>query len=51
MLLDEKQQNVINYCKKGKNVFVTGPGGTGKSFLIKEFKKTNALKFTYSKIV
>tara|TARA_B000000532_G_scaffold243853_1_gene241210 strand:- start:2451 stop:4097 length:1647 start_codon:yes stop_codon:yes gene_type:complete len=39
MLLDRKQQNVINYCKKGKNVFVTGPGGTGKSFLIKTLLK------------
>lgn len=39
MLLDEKQQNVIKYCKKGKNVFVTGPGGTGKSFLIKTLLK------------
>ena len=38
-MLDEKQQKVINYCKKGKNIFVTGPGGTGKSFLIKELLK------------
>ena len=38
-MLDEKQQNVINHCKKGKNVFVTGPGGTGKSFLIKTLLK------------
>jgi ATP-dependent DNA helicase PIF1 len=38
-MLDENQQNVINHCKKGKNVFVTGPGGTGKSFLINKLLK------------
>ena len=35
-MLDKKQQSVLDHCKNGLNVFVTGPGGTGKSFLIKE---------------
>jgi ATP-dependent DNA helicase PIF1 len=36
-MLTEKQQNAFNYIKSGKNVFLTGPGGSGKSFLIKYF--------------
>ena len=36
-MLTEKQQNAFNYMKSGKNVFLTGPGGSGKSFLIKYF--------------
>lgn len=34
MSLDVKQQSVLDHCKNKENVFVTGPGGTGKSFLI-----------------
>jgi len=36
-MLTEKQQNAFNTMKSGKNVFLTGPGGSGKSFLIKYF--------------
>jgi ATP-dependent DNA helicase PIF1 len=36
-MLTEKQQEAFNYMKSGKNVFLTGPGGSGKSFLIKYF--------------
>lgn len=31
-----KQQQVFDAYKEGKNIFVTGPGGTGKSYLIKK---------------
>jgi len=30
----EQQQNAINSIMKGRNVFITGPGGTGKSHCI-----------------
>ena len=30
----KQQQRALNSMLKGKNVFVTGPGGTGKSFII-----------------
>jgi len=36
-MLTEKQKNAFNTMKSGKNVFLTGPGGSGKSFLIKYF--------------
>ena len=33
--LSEKQTHAINLFKLNKNIFITGPGGSGKSFLIK----------------
>lgn len=43
--LSEEQQKVFELYKQRKNVFVTGPGGTGKSYLIKKIvedaKKNN----------
>ena len=35
MELSTEQQNVFNCFKQGENIFMTGPGGSGKSFLIK----------------
>ena len=32
--LNEEQQAVIGEIDDNKNVFITGPGGSGKSFLI-----------------
>ena len=36
-ILTEKQIEAINSIKEGKNIFLTGPAGSGKSFLLKYF--------------
>ena len=33
--LNTKQQQAVEAVLNGKNIFLTGPGGTGKSFTIK----------------
>lgn len=39
-LFNEKQKNAYDLCIKNKdNIFITGPGGTGKSFLINVIKQ------------
>lgn len=35
-ILNEEQQTAIDMIKEGKNIFITGPGGVGKTFLIRE---------------
>lgn len=35
MELSAEQQHIFEYFKDGKNIFMTGPGGCGKSFIIK----------------
>ena len=38
-MLNEEQNQVFEKYKKGENIFLTGPGGAGKSFLIKKIVK------------
>jgi ATP-dependent DNA helicase PIF1 len=37
MTLSDKQDEAFNLFKKNKNLFLTGPGGSGKTYLIKLF--------------
>lgn len=37
IILNEKQMQAFRHMQEGNNVFITGPGGTGKTTLIKEF--------------
>ena len=41
--MNEKQLEALNVVKSGKNLFLTGSAGTGKSFTLKEI--INHLKF------
>lgn len=38
-LLNAEQQAVLDQVFEGKNVFVTGPGGTGKTLVIRELRR------------
>ncbi|MDE6317568.1 MAG: AAA family ATPase [Muribaculaceae bacterium] len=39
MKLSEEQEEALNEMLSGKNVFLTGEAGTGKSTIVKEFKR------------
>jgi ATP-dependent DNA helicase PIF1 len=39
MEISAEKQEILEKIKKGHNVFITGPAGTGKSFLLKLIKK------------
>ena len=38
--LNDEQSLVFKKYKNGENIFLTGPGGSGKSFLIKTILKS-----------
>ena len=39
MTLSSEQQTIFNLYARGENIFLSGPAGTGKSFLINEIQK------------
>jgi len=39
MELSQTQQEIFESFKEGENIFMTGPGGSGKTFIIKEMYK------------
>jgi FlaA1/EpsC-like NDP-sugar epimerase len=48
IILNKKQEKAFNEFTLGKNVFITGPGGTGKSFVINkiiQYCKDNDLDY------
>ena len=45
--LNEEQVKAFEAIKSGKSIFLTGPGGTGKSYLIKQlFEKLEGVSVT-----
>ena len=38
-MLTEDQQRALELLREGKNVFLTGPGGTGKSYFIEHVRR------------
>jgi ATP-dependent DNA helicase PIF1 len=44
MTLNPQQQHALETVMKGGNVFITGPGGTGKTFLIRRIMNECALQ-------
>ncbi len=48
MPLNDEQQKAYNLIKEGKNVFLTGEAGTGKSYVISEVKKNIPDRFVHT---
>lgn len=46
--LDEEQQRPLELLRQGKSVFVTGPAGTGKSFVLQTIRKQLPIAVTAS---
>lgn len=44
MLLSQKQQHALDLFIKGNNLFITGPGGVGKTHLIHKFKENAVIR-------
>ena len=49
--LDPKQKQILDICLSGKNVFFSGIGGTGKTFLLQKISESMRLKVGPSKVI
>ena len=49
-LLDPKQQQILDLCLTGKNVFFSGIGGTGKTFLLQQIAEGMRCKHGASRV-
>lgn len=48
--LDAQQRHVVDLCFQGRNVFFTGSGGTGKTFLLQEIVRMLRARFGKDKV-
>jgi ATP-dependent DNA helicase PIF1 len=48
MSLNEEQQTALEFARKGYSFFLTGPGGSGKSFVLEQIR--NTLEFHGKKV-
>lgn len=48
--LDPKQQQILELCITGRNVFLTGVGGTGKTFLLLQITKAMYAKYGKNRV-
>ncbi len=48
--LNKEQKNAFDLMRKGKNVFITGPGGTGKSFTIAKYYEYAVNKYGATRV-
>ena len=46
--LSQEQKYAFDLFKKGENVFITGPGGTGKTMLAKATSNEAGVSFIYA---
>ncbi len=46
--MNEEQQQALDYARKGYSFFLTGPGGSGKSFVLEKIRET--LEFMDKKV-
>jgi ATP-dependent DNA helicase PIF1 len=48
---DTKQRQILDLCLSGRNVFLTGVGGTGKTFLLLQIAEAMRVKYGKKRVV